>query len=274
MDAKDSLKKIFQNNPGLKNLFNDGLVVSTIWSYTVNSGTKKNLNTFKANLEESGLLTSLNRSEFIKKNLYRFIKTDVEFKRIMKIRTSELVARVFAGIGIPIRIDTGNYQFRSEYLPFFKAYNAGGPNSMRGWGLRRLGPGRTVLPVDSFPDRFGDIQFEANVEYRFFLFKLFGFKFNSALFTDIGNVWFMHKNPDFEGGEFTFSNFLKDLAIDMGTGIRVDLGFFLVRLDYALKVHNPTPEPFNAEAQNHYFYNWNWKYLYGGVLQFGVTYPF
>ena len=274
LDAKDSLKKIFQNNPGLKNLFNDGLVVSTIWSYTVNSGTKKNLNTFKANLEESGLLTSLNRSEFIKKNLYRFIKTDVEFKRIMKIRTSELVARVFAGIGIPIRIDTGNYQFRSEYLPFFKAYNAGGPNSMRGWGLRRLGPGRTVLPVDSFPDRFGDIQFEANVEYRFFLFKLFGFKFNSALFTDIGNVWFMHKNPDFEGGEFTFSNFLKDLAIDMGTGIRVDLGFFLVRLDYALKVHNPTPEPFNAEAQNHYFYNWNWKYLYGGVLQFGVTYPF
>jgi outer membrane protein assembly factor BamA len=274
LNAKDSLERIFQQNPGLRNLFNDGLVVSTIWSYTVNSGTKKNLNTFKANLEESGLIASLNHSEFIKKNLYRFVKPDVEFKRIMKIRTSELVGRVFAGVGIPIRIDTGNHQFRSEYLPFFKAYNAGGPNSMRGWGLRRLGPGHALEYIQDFPDRFGDIQFEANIEYRFFLFQLFGFKFNSALFTDIGNVWFMHKNPDFEGGEFTFRNFFRDLAIDIGTGVRLDLGFFLVRLDYALKVHNPTPEPFNKEAQFRYFYKWSPKTLVGGVLQFGVTYPF
>lgn len=274
LNAKDSLEKIFEKHPGLRNLFNDGLVVSTIGSYTVNSGTKKNLNTFKANLEESGLLTSMVRTEFIKKHLYRFVKPDVEFKRIMKVRTSELVARVFAGVGIPIRIDTGNHQYRGEYLPFFKAYYAGGPNSMRGWGLRRLGPGHTLAYVDSFPDRFGDIQFEANLEYRFYLLNLFGFKFNSAVFTDIGNVWFMHKNDDFPGGEFTFSNFLKDLAIDIGTGIRIDLGFFLVRLDYALKVHNPSPEPPNKEVQNKYFYKWNGKYLVGGVLQFGVTYPF
>ncbi len=274
LDAKDSLKKIFQQNPGLKNLFNDGLVVSAIGSFTINWGTKKNLNTFKTNLEESGLITSLDQSKFIKKNLYRFIKPDAEFKRIMKVRTSDLVFRVFAGVGIPIKIDTGNHQYRSEYLPFFKAYSAGGSNSMRGWGLRRLGPGHAVEYVNKFPDRFGDIQFEANLEWRFFLFKLFGFKFNSALFADAGNVWFMHRNPDFDGGEFTFSNFFRDLGIDVGTGLRLDLGFFLIRLDYALKVHNPTPEPVNKDAQNRYFYKWNGKYLYGGVLQFGVTYPF
>ncbi|MFI5185924.1 MAG: BamA/TamA family outer membrane protein [Chitinophagales bacterium] len=273
LDARDTLKQIIANNPGLKNLFNDGLVVSVIGSLTVNWGTKKNLNTVKANIEESGLLTRLIPSDFIKKNLYRFIKPNAEYIRIMKVGKNDFVTRVFAGVGIPLRIDTGS-GFRSEYLPFFKAYSAGGPNSMRGWGLRRLGPGHSLNYVKDFPDRFGDMQFETNLEYRFYLFKLFGFKFNSAFFTDIGNVWFLHKSPDFPGGEFTFTHFLKDLGIDVGTGVRIDLGFFLIRLDYALKVHNPSPEPVNAEAQDHYFYKWNWKYLLGGVLQFGVTYPF
>lgn len=273
LNARDTLKQIFAANPGLKNLFNDGLVVSGIGSLTVNWGTKKNLNTVKANIEESGLLTKLIPSEFIKKNLYRFIKPNIEYIRIMKIGQNEFVTRVFAGVGIPLKIDTGN-GFRSEYLPFFKAFSAGGPNSMRGWGLRRLGPGHFVDTLKNFPDRFGDIQFETNLEYRFYLFKLFGYKFNSAFFTDIGNVWFLHRSPDFPGGEFTFNHFLTDLGIDVGTGIRVDLGFFLIRLDYAVKVHNPTPEPINKAAQDRYFYGWSLKTLVGGVLQFGVTYPF
>jgi outer membrane protein assembly factor BamA len=248
-------------------------VISGIYSLTGNWGTKKNLNTVKSNLELSGLLPGLVKSDFIKKNLYRFIKPNVEYIRIMKAGNNDLVARAFLGVGIPIKIDTGN-GFRSEYLPFFKAYSAGGPNSMRGWGLRRLGPGHSLNYVSDFPDRFGDIQFETNLEYRFFLFRLFGFKFNSAVFTDVGNVWFMHRSPNFPGGEFTVTHFVKDLGIDVGTGVRVDLGFFLIRLDYALKVHNPTPEPDNKEAQDHYFYKWDLKYLFGGVLQFGVTYPF
>jgi outer membrane protein assembly factor BamA len=215
----------------------------------------------------------LSQADFIRKNLYRYIKPDVELKRITKIGTNDLVLRTFIGVGIPLKIDTG-LGFRSQYLPFFKAYSAGGPNSMRGWGLRRLGPGHSLNYFFQFPDRFGDIQFETNLEYRFFLFELFGFKINSALFTDIGNVWFLHANPDFPGGEFKFSNFFRDLAIDVGTGARIDLGFFLIRLDYGLKVHNPTPEPDNQGGRYHYFYNWSLKYLTGGVLQFGVTYPF
>jgi outer membrane protein insertion porin family len=273
LDAKDSLKHLFITNPGLKNLFVDGLVVSSITSFSVTWGTKRNLNSFKANFEESGILTSLLPSDFIKKNLYRFIRPDAEYKRFMKIGNNNMVARAFLGVGIPIRIDTGN-GFRSEYLPFFKAYTAGGPVSMRGWGLRRLGPGHSLNYVKNYPDRFGDINFETNLEYRFFLLQLFGFKLNSTLFTDVGNVWFMYKSPDFPGGEFALGNFFKDLGIDVGTGLRLDLGFFLIRLDYALKVHNPTPEPYNAEAQFRYFYGWSWKYVVGGVLQFGVAYPF
>jgi outer membrane protein assembly factor BamA len=140
--------------------------------------------------------------------------------------------------------------------------------------MRRIGPGHALEYVDSLPDRVGDIQFETNLEYRFYLTQLFGLKFSSALFTDIGNVWFMSRNPGIRGGEFKFSNFFRDLGVDVGTALRLDLGFFLVRLDYALKVHNPSPEPVNQEAQYRYFYNWSLKYLIGGVLQFGVTYPF
>jgi outer membrane protein assembly factor BamA len=273
LDAKQQLKDLFAQNPGLKNLFNDGLIVSGIGSITVTGGTKKNLNSFKANLELTGLLPSLIKSDFIKNNLYRYIKPDVEFKRITKIGTNDLVLRTFLGVGIPVRIDTG-LGFRSEHLPFFKAYSAGGPNSMRGWGLRRLGPGHSLNYFAQFPDRFGDIQFETNLEYRFFLFELFGFKINSAFFTDIGNVWFNAPDSNFPGGEFNFSNFFRDLGVDVGTGARIDLGFFLIRLDYGLKVHNPTPEPYNQRGQYRYFYNWSLKYLLTGVLQFGVTYPF
>ena len=233
-------------------MFNDGLIVSGIYSITMTGGTKKNLNSLKANLELSGLLASLIPSDFIKNNLYRYIKPDVELKRITKIGKNDLVLRTFIGVGIPLKIDTYRSiaEFRSQYLPFFKAYSAGGPNSMRGWGLRRLGPGHSLNYFAQFPDRFGDIQFETNLEYRFFLFELFGFKINSAFFTDIGNVWFLHANPSFPGGEIKAGNFLRDLAVDVGTGARIDLGFFLIRLDYGLKVHNPTPEPGNKSARS------------------------
>jgi len=273
LDAKPKLLDLFAQNPGLKNLFNDGLIISGIYSFTTTGGTKKNLNSFKANIELSGFLASLIPSDFIKKNLYRYIKPDAEYKHITKIGINDLVYRTFVGVGIPIEISTGS-GYRSRYLPFFKAYSAGGPNSMRAWGLRRLGPGHSTNYFTQFPDRFGDIQFETNLEYRFFLFELFGFKVNSAFFTDIGNVWFLHENPDFPGGEFRFNNFFRDLGVGVGTGARVDLGFFLIRLDYGLKVHNPTPEPQNDDGQFRYFYNWSLKYLLGGILQFGVTYPF
>jgi len=278
LDAKPQLKALFDANPGLKNLFNDGLIISGIYSFTVTGGTKKNLNSFRANLELAGFLAGLSQADFFKNNLYRYIKPDVEFKRIAKIGKNDLVFRTFLGVGIPVKIDTSTGQnppaYRSEYLPFFKAYSGGGPNSMRGWGLRRIGPGHSLKYVATFPDRFGDIQFETNLEYRFLLFQLFGFKVNSALFTDIGNVWFNAPNPSFPGGEFKFSNFFRDLGVDVGTGARIDLGFFLIRLDYGLKVHNPSPEPGNDGGRYQYFYNWSLKYLVGGVLQFGVTYPF
>ena len=42
-----------------------------------------------------------------------------------------------------------------------KEYFAGGPNSMRGWRLRQLGPGSVIKDfngISGTPERYGDVQ--------------------------------------------------------------------------------------------------------------------
>ena len=144
---------------------------------------------------------------------------------------------------------------------------------MRAWSIRKLGPGSTVRTFDNTdaPERFGDIRLEGNLEYRIFLTSYKGIGVNTALYTDIGNIWFLRNNPDFEGGDFpdSFSKLWKDIAIGMGTGLRLDFGFLKVRLDYAYKVKDPTPKL--LEAQNKWFYDWQ---LFNGQVQLGIDYPF
>ena len=94
---------------------------------------------------------------------------------------------------------------------------------------------------------------------------------NSALFTDIGNIWFLRENKDFPDGEFRFSKLWKDLAIGVGTGLRVDFGFLNIRLDYAYKAKDPSPGLNDAAGQNKWFYKWKPG---GGRFQLGVNYPF
>lgn len=261
------LKRLIDQNRSFRYIFNDGLVSSVITSYTVTGG-QKNITTLKRfNLEASGLVSGLLRSKFLDSNLYRFIKLDADFRQTIKIRRSAFAWRAFGGAGYELLTRDPN----KRHLPFFKAYYAGGANSMRAWALRKLGPGSTVKSFarDSFPDRFADIQLEINGEYRFFLADIQGVKLNSALFTDIGNIWYLRKNELYPEGEFRFSKLWKDLAIGAGTGLRIDFGLFLVRLDYAYKVKDPSPE--KPEWQNKLFPDFK---VFGGQIQIGVTYPF
>jgi outer membrane protein insertion porin family len=178
------------------------------------------------------------------------------------------VLRGFVGAGIAM---TTKDRPTDPNMPFFKQFTAGGPYSMRAWGLRLLGPGSTVEWRDSVPIRFGDFQFETNAEYRFPLMRLWGYKVSSCLFADIGNVWFLRKNADFPDGNLTAERFLKDLAVGIGTGLRFDFDFIKLRLDYGLKVKNPSPYPDHADSQYKWFYDfkpWN------GIVQIGINYPF
>src|SRR5690606_11101905 len=117
-------------------------------------------------------------------------------------------------------------------------YFGGGPYSMRAWRIRQLGLGSNTYfdtVNNNFSlDRFGDIQLEGNIEYRFDIGRLFGIKVQSALFTDIGNVWRRNTggDPNLVNSEFKLGRLYKDLAVAGGTSLRFDLDFFLIRFDY------------------------------------------
>ncbi|MFN2439272.1 MAG: BamA/TamA family outer membrane protein, partial [Chitinophagaceae bacterium] len=265
------LKELINANRSYEFIFNDGLVSSIISGLTVTGG-KKNLTNFaRFNLETSGLLTGLVRSKFLDTNLYRFIKLDTDFRQTYTIRRTAFAWRVFAGAGYEL---PSTHYFNDQYLPFFKAYFAGGANSMRAWPLRKLGPGSSVKSFarNVAPDRFGDIQIEMNAEYRFYLTEIGGVKLNSVLFTDIGNIWNLRFNPDFPGGEFKFNKLLKDLAVGAGTGLRIDFGLFLVRVDLAYKLKDPSPSLEDSSKQNKFFPYRNLRK--DAQIQLGVTYPF
>ncbi|MCH5600531.1 BamA/TamA family outer membrane protein [Niabella ginsengisoli] len=266
---------MIDNNPSIQNLFSDGLITSVITNFSMpwNSPNKRSVNVIRMNFESSGLLTGLVRNSFIDEQLYRFIKLDAEYAKLIKLSSKTgLVLRGFGGVGYEFDA-TANPLKRSQ-LPFFKQYYSGGPNSMRAWQLRRLGPGSAIKDFEgsgSVPDRFGDVQLEANIEYRMPLFSIGSLPINGAIFTDVGNVWFLKKDAGNPEERFNLSRLGTDLAIGSGAGVRADFGFFVIRLDYAYKVKDPSPDINNAAYQNKFF---AYPFFKGSQLQVGIGYPF
>ena len=115
---------------------------------------------------------------------------------------------------------------------------------MRAWQVRRLGPGSSLIYDTSYQrsnDRFGNMQLEGNMEYRFDVTTVAGIKVKSALFIDVGNIWGV-EYKDQEAKEkipeafFNLSRLYKDLAVAGGTSLRLDFDFFLIRFDWAYKI--------------------------------------
>jgi len=265
---RDSLIAFLDSTPSLRTVFpENGLVLSAQAGFSIRGGKKNVSQIFRTNIEASGLPEFIDLK--ILDSLFKFIKIDAEFiynRRLGKSKNS-FVFRSFVGAGFAM---TTKERPTDPNLPFFKQFTAGGPYSMRAWGIRLLGPGSTVKTRDSVPIRFGDFQFETNLEYRFPLFKIGGYAVNSCLFTDIGNVWFLRKKSDFPDGTLTASSFFKDLAVGVGTGLRFDFDFLLIRLDYGIKVKNPSPQPDRIDERNKWFYN----FPMNGRVQLGINYPF
>ena len=142
-----------------------------------------------------------------------------------------IAMRLLGGVGYAY----GN----SNAMPFEKQFYSGGANSMRGWQARALGPG--YAKRDSafvIPSQTGDIKLEANLEYRFPMF----WKVCGAVFVDVGNVWTQKEadKSDIIQTSFSFKDFPHSLAADWGFGIRLDLNFLIIRLDSAVKLHDPS----------------------------------
>lgn len=235
----EGLDSILKNNPFLQASFNEGNIVSQSLSFirTTISPTNRNKSHYlRIGIEEAGGLFGLLPG--LKNNIYRYIKTEAEYRQRVLYPKSELAYRAFAGFGYNYSDDPTI----GRTLPFFKQFIVGGPYSMRAWGLRQLGLGSSVFSDtvnSSYRDRFGDMQLEANIEYRFQLAALGSFKIGSAVFADIGNIWNLKKNDNDPASRFSFSNLGRDLAIGIGTGLRFDFSYFLIRFDIAYRVKDP-----------------------------------
>jgi hypothetical protein len=238
----DSFRTILENNPFLRYSYNTSFVIGMGAGFNYTHRNPKHLKSLskeriiKGNIEESvfpwGLLPILNNYK------REFVKLDAEYKYTVTYPKTVLVLRAFAGVGIPLLIsDT------SRTLPFFKQFFGGGINSMRGWPVRGIGRGSQPLPAykdNIFNDRTGDMQVELNAEYRYDIARIIPnlLTLRGAVFVDAGNVWLYNDNPEQKGAKFT-KNFLKQLAVDAGVGLRIDLTILLLRLDVAIPIRKP-----------------------------------
>ena len=277
------LTQIFCNriksNPLLLRSFDDNLLtglffrdVTYIYNKPVNS--EGNSFTFISNFELSGGETFLvnklynlasgsndiwsltNNIEFAK---YARLELDPRFYEYFSDRHS-FAARLYAGIILPYGGSTA--------APFFKQFSVGGPNSLRGWDQKELGPGgysHTSIKGQTFYQT-GDIKLEANVEYRFDLFYIL----EMALFIDAGNVWTLKESNDRPNANIT-SDFTKQIAVSAGYGYRFDFTYFNIRFDFGYKLRDSYLE----DATDSYWYSWQEiKEQKFGNFQVAVNYPF
>lgn len=170
----------------------------------------------------------------------QYVKADFDIvKELLGRKTDQLVFHFGFGIAYPY----GN----SKVLPFEKRYFSGGANSVRGWSVRSLGPGRYKDKDGkiNFITQTGDMKLDLNLEYRPHLF----WKFNGALFLDAGNIWTLRRYNEQPGGQFTWSGLINDLAVSYGMGLRLNFDYFILRFDLGMKAIDPAYE---TEDEAHY----------------------
>lgn len=191
-----------------------------------------------------GLATGADAKNGKQKNIFgtpfsQYLKAEFDARFYKKIGLNgQWANRLIVGLGYPY----GN----STILPFVKQYFVGGNNSLRGFRSRSVGPGtfkggQTANEKGFYPDVTGDLKLEINTEYRPKLFSIF----YGAIFLEGGNVWLVNDNIDrrtgrqlYPGGRFS-KEFLKELAVDGGVGLRVDIQILLIRLDVAIPLRKP-----------------------------------
>lgn len=265
---EDYLDDDSNRNAILRYNYEDLFIMKMGFGMTYNNG----VHAIKANIETSGNILSLlsGVSKFDKNSqgqytlfniaFAQYVKADFDYTRLFTFDWRNSLALHF---GFGIAYPYGN----SKILPFEKRYFSGGANSVRGWNVRELGPGKfkgTDGRID-FINQTGDMKLDFNLEYRTALF----WKFNGAFFIDAGNIWTLRSYADQPGGQFKFDEFYKQIAVSYGLGIRLNLDYFILRLDMGVKAINPA----YTTAKEHYpIISPNFKRDFS--LHFAVGLPF
>ena len=266
------------NNPTLKKIIDTQFIIGSNFNYNFNQllGNRPTNGFYFNGLIDlsgniAGLVTGANVKQrdtqrIFKAQFAQYLKTEVDFRYYRNIGLKNVWAnRIIVGLGFP----HGN----SSELPYIKQFFIGGNNSLRAFRSRSVGPGHYVAPnVNTkgfFPDQSGDIKLEFNTEFRAKLNNII----EGAIFIDAGNIWLFNENPLKPGGKFT-KNWMKELAVGTGVGIRFDITILILRLDLGIplkKAYLPLGEQWVIRDLDPKNREWRQQNL---VLNLAIGYPF
>lgn len=307
-------ERLLDQKPFLRQSFRQQFILGSSYIYSYNQQVleqRRNQIFFSGGVELSGNLAYLLKSlggaskDDVEdgKNTYslfgqpfsQYSKVNLELRNYYRTSINptsgnKIVGRLLVGAGLPY--------LNSKVLPYLKQYGIGGPNSVRAFAARGVGPGTYRTPTENsnagFYDQVGDIRLEGNVEYRQDLFPYV----KGAVFVDAGNIWLVNGdparptyvsngNPDGKNGQFQLNSFLKELAVGAGVGLRIDVQFFVIRFDAAVPIRYPyanerfvarrnpdipiPPGLFNTYEKSPTF---SFKDLSSVRLNIGIGYPF
>ncbi|MEN2400803.1 BamA/TamA family outer membrane protein [Flavobacterium sp. MC2016-06] len=253
------------------------LIFGPTYNYTyTNTMQKRKKNTFYFNgeIDLAGNITGLVTGANIKKNdtikifdvpFSQYVKLKTDFRHYLKLgKESQLASRLILGVGYAY----GN----SNSLPTSKQFVVGGTNSIRAFRARSLGPGSyqaTETTSDYVPDQSADLKLEFNTEYRAKLFSIV----RGALFIDAGNIWLLNADPSRPGAEIS-KDFMKQIAVGAGAGLRFDLSFLVLRTDLAFPLRIPyLPEGQRWVIDDINFGSGPWR-KDNLILNIAIGYPF
>ena len=287
---------ILSKNPYLIATMEDHFIPKMRYTYFYTSpATRRHPIRWETTVEESGngmalfdvLIQGHNWNQknktFFKNPYAQFLRVETDLVKTWMLSShSSLVGHLNAGV----MYSYGNTA--SDDTPFSEKFYAGGANSIRAFTVRGVGPGSFAgIPGNrqfAYIMQNGDLKLVANLEYRTRLFGSLG----GALFVDIGNVWNwkdIHFDPEdyntpedqqsaqtlnkwFENTHLRLSRLADQLALGTGVGLRYDLGFLVVRIDWGLALHVPY-----QDARDRYFLNWS-RFRDAHTLHFAIGYPF
>lgn len=270
----DSIYLNNPNNPLLRESYRDQLVTRTAYTVTLTNGRRYNelapTYTLRGAIEVSGALPRLittisgakensdGQKQILGVAYAEYVKGSVDFAQTFYFSKKHSLAY---HVGLGLAQPYGN----SSVLPFERRFFAGGANSLRGWNTRTLGPGsyKRDPGKSDFVNQTGDMKFEFSIENRMKVSSLFEF----AQFIDAGNIWTLKNYSSQPGGQFRLKDFYKEIGVSYGLGVRLDLNFLLLRVDFGMRAYDPGRD----ESDRFVLFK---PTLHKMAWHFGIGYPF
>ena len=234
-------KEEYLSNQLLQNQYTDHLITGSSYTIIFNNqklNKIKNYYSFlKGKVELSGITTNLlanflnfdqdNENNYIlfKNRFTQYIITEIDFRRYLIFdKNNSLIFRTYFGFGYPYTETLIKYLLKSNFLAAEQTESE--------HGIRSLGPGSFQNVNNNIDYYLGDVKIETNIEYRFSLFKLGKYKMKGAMFAaDSGNIWYMEKSLKVNLGLNSEKDFLSEMAIGLGFGLRYDVNSLIIRFD-------------------------------------------